>query len=197
MIYGASTAVGSFAIKLARASNVHPIIAVAGKGASYVQQFLDPSKGDTIVDYRNGPEATMHNIDIQLNATNHFRVLHALDTIASYDSTEVLCNVVTAGGQVNFVLPHSYDVSPAIASNTWVGGAHGQSDTADSRDLAFVFSRWFTRALHVGSFSGHPFEVRANGLEGVEQAMKDLKANRASAVKYVFRIAETPRLADG
>jgi NADPH:quinone reductase-like Zn-dependent oxidoreductase len=36
VIYGASSAVGSFAIKLARNSNIHPIIAIAGKGSHYV-----------------------------------------------------------------------------------------------------------------------------------------------------------------
>jgi NADPH:quinone reductase-like Zn-dependent oxidoreductase len=33
IVYGASTAVGSFALKLARNSNIHPIIAIAGKGS--------------------------------------------------------------------------------------------------------------------------------------------------------------------
>jgi hypothetical protein len=29
-------------------------------------------------------------------------------------------------------------------------------------------------------------------LEGVEEALKDLKAGKASAIKYIFRIADTP-----
>eukprot|EP00136_Aspergillus_niger_P001987 XP_001391173.2 hypothetical protein ANI_1_1438064 [Aspergillus niger CBS 513.88] len=51
-----------------------------------------------------------------------------------------------------------------------------------------------SRALKDGRFKGHPFEVRENGLEGVKGAMKDLMDGKASAVKYVFRIAETPGL---
>jgi hypothetical protein len=52
--------------------------------------------------------------------------------------------------------------------------------------------RWFTKALQQGKLEGHPFEVRPGGLEGVEQALQDLKDGKASAVKYVFRIADTP-----
>ncbi len=35
LVYGGSSAVGAFAIKLAIASNLHPIIAVAGAGIQY------------------------------------------------------------------------------------------------------------------------------------------------------------------
>jgi NADPH2:quinone reductase len=34
------------AIKLARASNIHPIIAIAGGSSGHVQSLLDPSKGE-------------------------------------------------------------------------------------------------------------------------------------------------------
>jgi hypothetical protein len=39
-----------------------------------------------------------------------------------------------------------------------------------------------------GWFKGHPFEIRKGGLGGVEGALADLKAGKASAVKYVFRV---------
>src|SRR5450432_603662 len=57
IIYGASSSLGCFAIKLARASNIHPIIAIAGSNTEYIRTLLDPSKGDSIIDYRQGPEA--------------------------------------------------------------------------------------------------------------------------------------------
>jgi threonine dehydrogenase-like Zn-dependent dehydrogenase len=56
LIYGGSTAVGAFAIKLARAANLHPIVAVAGGGLDLVASLLDPAAGDVALDYRNGPE---------------------------------------------------------------------------------------------------------------------------------------------
>ena len=59
IIYGAGGAVGSFAIKLAVASNVHPIIAIDGAGVPYAETLIDRSRGDTIVDYRGSDEAVV------------------------------------------------------------------------------------------------------------------------------------------
>lgn len=194
VVYGASTAVGAFAVKLAQRSNVHPVIGVAGKGAHYVQQFLDPSKGDCIVDYRSGPEDTIQNIRKAAQNVGQTEIRHALDTIVLEQSTHVLRSVMAAGGNVNHVLMTPPDLSPAIATNTWVSSAHQEGGADDCRDLCFLFCRWVGRSLHQRTFSGHPFEVRSGGLEGVQGALKDLKENKASAVKYVFRIGDTPGL---
>ncbi|KAJ5890930.1 uncharacterized protein N7473_007158 [Penicillium subrubescens] len=192
IVYGASTAVGSYAIKLACNSNIHPIIAIAGKGSQYVRSLLDQSKGDTVIDYREGIEATTKAIKDSLVLAGYSTAQHALDTIIITQSAEVLRQSVTSGGQVDFVLPNDLDVSPAVKSITSVGSVHKQLGFGNDEELGFVFSRYFTRALQNGSFSGHPFEVRPRGLEGVEEALKDLKAGRASATKYIFRIADTP-----
>ncbi|KAI9041115.1 zinc-binding alcohol dehydrogenase family protein [Aspergillus affinis] len=197
VIYGGSTAVGAFAIKLLRRSNVHPIIAVAGNGASYIEPLLDRSKGDTIVDYRNGSEQTIQGIRDALRGKG---LKHVLDTIVQDQTTQILKSVLAPGGNVNAVLGGERDVSPGVATNTWVSSAHEAAGGNDCRELAYIFSRWFSRELQLGlqgealAFSGHPYEVRPGGLHGVRDALQDLKDNKASAVKYVFRIADTPGL---
>ncbi|PLB47345.1 quinone oxidoreductase, partial [Aspergillus steynii IBT 23096] len=195
VVYGGSTAVGAFAIKLLRRSNVHPIIAVAGKGAPYVEQLLDRSKGDTIIDYRGGSEQTIQGIRDALGGKE---LHHVLDTVVNEQTTQILKSVIAAGGNVNAVLAGDRDVSPGVATNTVVSGAHEVGGDNDCRELCYLFCRWFSRELQHGlkgerdAFSGHPYEVRPGGLQGVRDALQDLKDNKASAVKYVFRIAETP-----
>ncbi|KAI5306300.1 hypothetical protein KEM55_008648, partial [Ascosphaera atra] len=49
-----------------------------------------------------------------------------------------------------------------------------------------------TWALRSGQFTGHPFEVRKGGLNGLDSALRDLEEGKNSAVKYVVRIVETP-----
>lgn len=195
IVYGASGAVGSYAIKLACNSSIHPIIAVAGKGSHYVESLIDRSKGDTIVDYREGLEATVKGIRSSLERAGHTSIWHAVDAAIVPQSAEVLRRSVSPGGRVDFILPNDFEVSPAIKSVTSVGSVHRQAEFENNEDLGYVISRYFTRALQNGSLSGHPFEIRPGGLEGVEQALKDLKAGRASAIKYIFNIADTPGVA--
>ncbi|APA05527.1 hypothetical protein sscle_01g002970 [Sclerotinia sclerotiorum 1980 UF-70] len=41
---------------LARASNIHPIVAIAGSSPSHLESLLDPSSYDKLIDYRSGTE---------------------------------------------------------------------------------------------------------------------------------------------
>lgn len=157
-----------------------------------MESLIDRGKGDTVIDYREGVEATVEKIRSSIERSGHFTVHHALDAVIVAESAEVLKQSVTPGGQIDFTLPNDFDVSPAIKSVTSVGSVHKQPEFENYEELGFMFSRYFTRALHNGSFHGHPFEVRPRGLEGVEEALKDLKAGKASAIKYIFRIADTP-----
>ncbi|KAL5342697.1 chaperonin 10-like protein [Aspergillus crustosus] len=193
IIYGASSAVGSFAIKFARNSNIHPIIAIAGKGSGYVESILEKDKGDVVIDYRNGVEATIAAIKANLAKAGQDAAYHALDAAMVPESAEVLRRTVAPGGNIDFVLPHDgIDVSPAIKSMTSVGSVHNMRGFEHNAELGFVFSRYLTRALQDGTLTGHPYEVRSGGLEGVEGALRDLREGKASACKYVFRIADTP-----
>jgi NADPH2:quinone reductase len=51
IIYGASSAVGAFAIKLAQFARIHPVIAVGSKNSGFLLPFLDFAQGDRLVDY--------------------------------------------------------------------------------------------------------------------------------------------------
>ncbi|KAG4435461.1 hypothetical protein IFR05_009063 [Cadophora sp. M221] len=197
VIYGGSTAVGAFAIKLTKNSNIHPIIAIAGKGSHYVETLIDRSKGDTVIDYREGMDSVIKKIQEAIKATGHTEVKHSIDAAIVQTSADTLKAVVAPGGQIVFTYHNEFDVLPAVGSQPTVGMVHGRIGNQpinDARELGYVFSKYFARGLQQGTFSGHPYEVRERGLEGVEQAMKDLQKGKASATKYVVRIADTPGL---
>lgn len=196
IIYGGSTSVGSFALELATKANIHPLIVVAGAGAPYVESLIDRSKGDTIIDYRKGADAVVEGIKNALRANNQESVKFAFDTVAEKGSQEILSKVIDPHGKVTFVLPYKdaekYFPETVNLAFTSVGSVHGQ-ETGD-RDLGFVYFRYFGKGLEDGWFKGHPYEVRKGGLQGIEAALQDLKAGKASAIKYVFRIRDTPGL---
>lgn len=196
MVYGGSTSVGSFAIKLARQANIHPIIAVAGKGASYVETLLDSTKGDAIVDYRKGADAVVQELQAALKkaAPSFTHFPFAFDAVSEHGSTDIVGKVIDPKGAATFVLRYNADSLPPTVRHTLTFAVDVHNDVAANRDLGFVGFRYFGKGLRDGWFSGHPFEVRENGLAGVEAALNDLKNGKASAVKYVFRIADTPQL---
>ncbi|KAI1115668.1 GroES-like protein [Nemania sp. NC0429] len=188
VIYGAASAVGAYAIQLAQQSNIHPLICVAGKSTAYVETLIDRGKGDVILDYREGDEALVEALKAAVAATGK-PLLHAFDAVSEGTSTRNIGRVLAEKGKVSLVLPGPQpgDVAESVeVSGTRVGRAH-----VDAKDFAFVYFRYFARGLAEGWFRPQPQVVVPGGLGGVQQALEDLKAGKANAVKYVFRIAET------
>lgn len=197
VVYGASTAVGAYAVKLARNSNIHPILAIAGKGTDYIKSIIDETRGDAVFDYREGADEIVSKIRKHLEAGKYGSVLHGLDPGIGRSSQKVLNEIVSPDGAIDLVMPSDTEVLSATKTVTSVGVVHNTDNGghgADARDLGLVMSAWFTKALQAGDFRGHPFEIKAGGLQAVNQALKDLKDGKNSAVKYVFRIADTPGL---
>ncbi|EUC35381.1 hypothetical protein COCCADRAFT_3404 [Bipolaris zeicola 26-R-13] len=185
VVYGGATAVGAFAIKIAQKANIHPIIAVAGRGISYVESLLDRSRGDTVVDYRNGDEAVVKGIRDALQGE---KLTYAFDGVSEKGSYINISKVIEPNGAIALVLPSKKEddlPKTLTVTMTHVGSAH-----KEDADFAHVMFRWMARGLQEGWFKGHPFEVVPGGLQGVQTGLRDLKEGKASAVKYVYKIGE-------
>ncbi|KAI1371885.1 GroES-like protein [Hypoxylon crocopeplum] len=186
VIYGAASAVGSYAIQLAQQSNIHPLICVAGKSQSHVEKLIDRNKGDVIVDYREGDDALVNSLK---KASGGSKLLYALDATSEYNSYVNLSKVLAEGSKLTLVLPPNEGyVFPSHITQTLtrVGSVH-----SDAKDFGFVYFRFITRGLQEGWFKPQPQEVVHGGLRGIQEALENLKAGKANAIKYVFRIADT------
>ncbi|KAJ5640176.1 uncharacterized protein N7484_008038 [Penicillium longicatenatum] len=193
VVYGGASAVGAFALKLAKLSNIHPLIVVAGKSSSFVETLIDRSKGDTIIDYREGDEAVRAKIKA---AAGGKPIHHAFDAVSEKGSTENLRAALTAPGKITTVLPTDAekDDNKIAVHRTMVGSVHDsptEGKTIEDREFGAIFFPFLGRGLAGGWFSGHPHEVRPGGLGGLQGALQDLANGKASAVKYVVRIGET------
>ncbi|KAK5134008.1 hypothetical protein LTR08_007013 [Meristemomyces frigidus] len=188
IIYGAGSAVGSYAVQLAQRSNIHPLICVAGKAHAHVAALLSPERGDVIVDYRQPAPALVQALRDALAGA---KLEHAFDAVSEKGSYENICHVLDPdSGKITLVLPGKQyaGIPPGVQQSlTRVGDVH-----ADLKDFGYVYFRYMAKGLAEGWFKAQPQEVVAGGLEGVERGLADLKEGRASAVKYVFRIADTP-----
>ena len=210
IIYGASSALGSFSVKLAKASNIHPIIAICGSSSAYVQSLLEPSQGDRIVDYRQGIEPMKAAVKEALGPLEAF---HALDAISANGTWVPLSQMVSPnGGQVSVVSgANAYDEADipdgVKIKYVYVGTAHSGAyvptmpkQPADKEavnsatEFAYVYFRYVARMLARGTFSGHPFMVIPGGLGGVEKGLRMLKDGEVRGKKFVYRVEETEGL---
>lgn len=203
VVYGGASAVGSFAIKLARLSNIHPIIAVAGNGIPKAEALLDKSKGDTVIDYREGSEAVVEGLKRVLKGK---KIRYAFDATSEHNSYVNIGHVLDEkNGQIVVVLPwEKYSDMPVNVKPipVYVASVHeGQNRFRPEQkkigplgdpDFGAVFFRFFGRGLEHGWFCGHEYRIVDKGLEGLEQALNDMKEGKVSGFKYVVKIADTP-----
>ncbi|KAL0940299.1 quinone oxidoreductase [Colletotrichum truncatum] len=196
IVYGGATAVGSFAIKLASLSNIHPIIAIAGNGIPYVETLLDKEKGDVVIDYRKGEEFILEQVQ---KASGGSPIAYALDAVSEEKTIRTIDKALAPGkGKITNFLPVFPEGVSAEIRNTMVGSIHSQRATSSGsvptlgdREFGAVFFAFLGRGLEEGWFRGHPYEVLAGGLDAVETALKNLEAGKNSAKKYVLRVSET------
>lgn len=205
LIYGGSSATGSFAIKLAMLSNIHPLLVVAGKSKRHVESLLDATQGDIVVDYREGTDAVIEKLRQALDLLKAGPALYAFDTVSGGESLRVLGEVLAPVAHATFVLPEGdYTSIPESirTSLTYVGDVHVEEyadfpskgsryrPSSNGRMLGFIFSRYFGKVLGELSFSAHPHQVIPGGLDGLSIALQNLRSGKASAVKYVVRLRD-------
>ena len=154
VVYGAASAVGAFAVKMAVLSNIHPLICIAGRGIPYVESLIDKSKGDTVIDYREGDAAVVSGIEKALGGK---QLLYAYDAVSEFGSYQNICKVLDHHkGKITNVLPgKKYAEIPKTVerSTTQVGNVHNEGSPEDI-EFGAVFFKWFGRGLEKGFFRG-------------------------------------------
>ncbi|KAH7305179.1 chaperonin 10-like protein [Stachybotrys elegans] len=199
VIYGASSAVGAFAIKLAHTTNVHPVIAIGSGNSNFVMPFLDETKGDKMLDYTSYKSGEELSAAI-LRALAGERCFHALDAI-TLPETFVPVSKTIAGAphsqsgmkpRLAVLLPNG-DYTAADESidvqAVNVAVVHGESEL--DKLLGLVWSHAFRRGLEQGWLVGHPYEVIPGGLDGLADGLTQMKDGKVRGKKLLFRVTET------
>ena len=210
IVYGAGAALGAFAVKLARLSNIHPIIAIGGASSKDLLPLLDAKRGDAFVDYRVGPEKMKAEVR---EALKGLKVRHAFDAISSRgtwvpisqlldpESSSKLSVVSGANKYDEAEIPGGVEII-----YTYVGTVHEGAykptmpkqpkdvdDVKNDIEFGAVWFRYVGRLLAQGKFQGHPFEVVPGGLRGVELGLRSIQSG-AKGKKFVYRIEETDQI---
>jgi NADPH:quinone reductase len=210
IVYGAASSLGNFAIKLAKAANIHPIIAIAGSTTFNLHGLLDEHLGDALIDYRQGPDGMKKDVK---KALGKLKAEHAIDAISAQGTWIPLSQMLDPeNGQLSVVAGSNKYDEPEIPEGvqikyTYVGTVHsgaylpqmpkqpgeGANVKADI-DFAYVLMRFIGRMMARDEFEGHPSELIQGGLNGVEKGLRKLKAGDAKGVKFIYRVYDTPGL---
>ncbi|KAB8360650.1 hypothetical protein FH972_024388 [Carpinus fangiana] len=197
IIYGAASAVGAYAIQLAKRAGIGPLICVAGKGIPFVEGLIDQKTGDVIVDYRKGDDAVVAAIKGAVGPGKE--ILYCFDGVSEHNSSENAAKAMGGkGAKITRVLPMVNDDGQFSTEDAWVIEGVETSKTmvadvhASQTDFGQALTSLLGKGLQEGWFKAHPQTVISGGLVGVQEGLTNLKEGKASATKYVFRIADTP-----
>ena len=218
IIYGASSSLGSYIIKLASLSNIHPIIAICGSSnKDYVGSLLDFSKGDKIVDYKQGVEGWLEEVNMIIKEGG-VSPLHAVDAISNSETWQPLARLLSDhttsperrpilsvfSGRESYSTPNYsskidiiYTYVGTSYSGAYLPSMPNQPPEAEldyvrkDVDFAYILLRYIARMLAQRRYSGHPYEVIPGGLEGVQKGLNLLKSGKGGGKKFVYRIGET------
>lgn len=206
VINGASTAVGAFAVKLAKMNpRIGPIITTAGSSVDFVRT-LQP---DAVIDYRS--LTITEEIRAALGGE---KLRHVFDTSNSLKSIQYLTLVMEPNSR--YICTSKLYASPALGVDdsmeralqaveawyeiTFVGDVHSQPFMGDPKNgvkvggelFGAIISLVLERALADGTLSGHPYKMVPRGLHGLLDALLELKDRKFSGnAKFVTRIADT------
>lgn len=206
VVNAGSTAVGAFAIKLAKLNGrIGPIVATAGSS----RDFVEGLGVDAVVDYRSPTAAE----DIR-TALGGAELRHAFDANNSLHSVQTLTSIMHPNARYTCTravkadermgtddgMGRALQAVPAWYDMTFVGDVHeapflGQTEgwvKPGGRLFGGVMSHVFEQALADRTLRGHPFELARGGLNGVLDALIELKKRKWSGnKKFVVRIGET------
>ena len=194
LIYGGSTATGALAIQYAKLSGLEVITACGSHNFDYVKSL----GADAAFDYKSKTCAE----DIRKHTGN--KLYYAFDCISEGTSTGIcLAALSTDVANKKPVLTtliksentrEDVDLKLTIAYTIFGEDFFFKSMEIKAQHENLEFGKKFWRLSEKlfaeGKVKTHTVELRQGGLDGIMQGLDDLKANRISGKKLVYRISD-------
>lgn len=191
LIYGGSTATGTLAIQFAKQSGLTVVTTCSPRNFDLVRGL----GADHVFDYKSP------TVGADIRAATDDKLAHAFDCISLEASAAICAQALTSAENVAKYssllgvakFPRDDVSKAATMAYTAMGEAYrkgGQDTPAKEGDLVFAARFWQLAGelLAQGKIRVHRPEVREGGLEGVLQGLDDLRQDRVSGVKLVYRV---------
>lgn len=198
LIYGISSAIGAYALKILNHAGFHPVVGVGSKNSSFVTSLLANDKGDAFVDYTqfDTQDKLAEELGRVLKNTGA-KSFCAFDCVTQHDTHVMLSKALASASSPNSEKPRltvclpGTDVSgvdPSVeVTTTSVGRVHKEENNGQL--FGSIWTSALASGLKEGWFTPHPHEC-LQGLENVETALKGLREGTVRGKKMVIRVAE-------
>jgi NADPH:quinone reductase len=197
VIHGAGGAIGAMAIKLAKASNIHPIIATAGNSSDLISKLLNFEQGDTLVDYRQSPEKLVADIQSAIAKSGKGPAWYGLDAATNQDGaseyTGILKEALGTQPELDGRKPFVATVQGGAKVTGPVDGDYinvmvAHTGSKEQQCFGNTVSHLFTYGLANGWLTAHPIEIVEGGLQGLGDALTRLKDGKVFGKKLVVEV---------
>ncbi|KDQ11911.1 hypothetical protein BOTBODRAFT_176905 [Botryobasidium botryosum FD-172 SS1] len=185
LVWAGSTAVGIFAIKLAKLSGFH----IATTASPRNHQLLKDAGAEVVLDYKD-PEAPKK---IREWAEQYGGLKHALDTISEHGSTKLAANAFgPEGGKIITLLNVDKNKEQPWPSNVEPERTliYSALDKKNADDFAGIheWNEHITAFIEEGKLSSMPLKHWEGGLEGLTEALDYQRQGKVSAQKIVVKL---------
>ncbi|KAK3684373.1 hypothetical protein LTR37_020349 [Vermiconidia calcicola] len=195
LIYGGSSATGSLAIQYAKLAGYKVLTTCSPHNFDFVKSL----GADAVYNYKDSECAKNINKDTD----NGLKLIW--DTISLESSAKICAEALssdTSGTRYGSILPVKFPREGVETTMTFMytifndafekGGSKTPAVPED-----FEFAKKFfgitEKLLAEGKLNTHPEKVGQKGLEGVLDGLKDLKEDKVTGQKLVYRVEETPK----
>ncbi|SMR63464.1 unnamed protein product [Zymoseptoria tritici ST99CH_3D1] len=194
LIYGGSTATGSLAIQYAKLAGYKVLTTCSPHNNDFVKSL----GADGVYDYRQ-PEVGK---DINKDTKDSLKLIW--DTVSLEPTAKICAEAISSdpeGARYGSILPVKFPREGVFTTFTFMYTIFNDPFTKAGRDTPavpedFEFAKEFfaitEKLLAEGKLKTHPEKVGPKGLEGALQGMEDMKNEKVSANKLVYRVADTP-----
>ena len=160
--------------------------------------FVKSLGADAVYNYRDSDCAQ------QINKDTNDSLKYVWDTISLESSAKICAGAISlngSGARYGSILPVKLPRDDVAVTSTFMYTIFGDAFSKGSNeyppskedfDFAKTIFEIAEKMLADGKLKTHPEEVRSGGLEGVLKGLQDLKADKVSGVKLVYRVRETP-----
>ncbi|KAF4543480.1 Zinc-binding oxidoreductase [Lasiodiplodia theobromae] len=191
LVYGGSTATGTLAIQFAKLSGCTVLTTCSPRNFELVKGL----GADQVFDYREP------GVGKRIREAAGDRLAHVFDCISLPASVAICAEAFgREGGKYSALLyidgfPREDVEVEVTMAYTAFGQEYRQNDKvtpAKPQDLEYAARFWKVAGelLAQGKIKPHPAEVREGGLEGILDGLEDMKQDKVSGVKLVYKVQD-------